>query len=110
MRPLDGSIQGAEETEKPAQGPRTGTSGEDGAGKQLGPGLQHPGGSGQKLWTGPSGDKASNPGVERSGIHKEEEAARTSSQGTADQEHGTGPKGGEENKATATEARTEGDE
>ena len=87
----------AEETGRPAQGARTGTSGEDGTGKQLGPpdwsirgavgrnpGLDHPGTK-----------RENNPGVERPGIHEKEEAARTSSKGTQDQEHGSGPRRGE---------------
>ena len=51
-------------------------------------GLEHPGGSGQK----PSKDEASSPGLERPGLHKKEEAARTSSEGKQDQAQGTGPR------------------
>ena len=36
-------------------------------------GLEHPGGSGPKAWTGTSGDGVSSPGLDRPRLHREEE-------------------------------------
>ena len=58
-------------------------------GKHKEPGLEHPGkteqagnratrtgtSGGQKAWTGTSGEEASSPGLDRPGLHKQEEVA-----------------------------------